>query len=408
MTEHKSGYDILIVGAGFVGCVLAHALNQQGFKVALIEQKALHIKPQHAATRDNRSIVLTYSSYQILKALSIWPKLADFASPVKTVKVTHAGHFGSLIFHENDCQLPLLGYVVPANVLTDVLQELVLVNPNIELISPASSMQINFVDQMCQVNVITDEEKQLTAPLLIGADGAPSQVRQSIGIKTKNIDYQQSAVIAIVDVEKHHQQIAFERLTKTGAIALLPRGEKKCGMVWTMPSENVELFLKMAKEEILEKIQKAWGYQLGRFLNISECQAYPLQLQTADEQMRPNVLLLGNAAHTLHPIAGQGFNLGLRDLALLVEILADAKRNGTSLNDIGLLEKYLDQRRRDQNTIVRFTDGIVRLFSHEFLAMIGGAGFSLINNISPVKKLLIRNLLGYSGKASKLSCGVIP
>lgn len=377
-------------------------LAKSGWRIAMIDNKSL----DSPATSDNRSIVLSFSTQQILNALNLWPLLASQAYPICKIHVSNAGHFGAIRFDAKEIDIPVFGYVVPASLLTQALQQALLSlveTKKIDLICPAEIKKIS----KDTVTLQKDNQTQLlNTKLLVAADGTNSKIRQLLRIETENYDYQQTAIIAKVQLQQDHQQVAYERLTSTGPLAILPRENYQAGLVWTVASDEVKKFLTYSDEEFLQQLQRSFGYRLGKFQAVSQRTIYPLQLVHAKKQIHPGAVLLGNAAHTLHPLAGQGFNLGLRDAATLAEILLDAKAIDQSLHDYDILKKYQTWREQDQKNIIHFTDRTVRLFTHDFFKPFYGAGLVGIDVLPFLKRRLTRRLLGLSGKTPKLVCGV--
>lgn len=403
----SKSYDLIIVGGGLVGNSLAVMLAEQGWRIAVIETKDLH-----AATsfRDNRSIVLTYTSYQILNALGLWTALAAQSFPIKKIHVSHAGSFGTARFVPEQIGVPLFGYVVPGDLLTQVLQQAVLnlaATKKIDLICPAKIQKISptFANTNdVEINV-ENETRILNTQLIVAADGTQSSVRELLQIPIKKYDYQQTAIITTIEVTRDHQQGAYERLTSSGPLAILPRMPFHCGVVWTVDTNASNEILSMSDNQFLEKLQQAFGYRLGKLKNVTARSSYPLRIMQAEQQIRPGIVLLGNAAHTLHPVAGQGFNLGLRDAAALAETLIEGKALQQPLGKFSLLDSYVRWRETDQKNIIRFTDRTVRIFSQEFLPL-KNVGLLSINLLPFLKRRLTRKLLGFNGRAPKLACAV--
>lgn len=387
----QDDYDIVIIGAGLIGCCLAYALAQQNFRVILVEQKDL----ANLTITDNRSIVLTDSSVQILKNLQLWPLLVNQAYPIEQVQISRAGHFGTLRFNATDHQMATLGYVIPGQFLTQTLQQLILNASNIVKIFPATLRDFKKTDHQVICDIETPNgTSAFTTHLLVGADGIQSQVRRLQAIPIKNTDYHQTAVIATLETTQLPNATAYERFTRLGPLAILPRGIHQRGLIWTVANTELSYFKSLSDDSFLTLVQQMFGYRLGKFLNCSARQYFPLQLQQAEQYAQPQVILVGNAAQTLHPIAGQGFNLGLRDVASLIEALLTAQRQQQPWGGEAFLNHYLLMRQQDQKRIIQFTDGVVRLFSQPWSANLASLSFPFLNNLPFFKKYLVKTLLG--------------
>lgn len=404
MTAKK--FDSVVVGGGLVGNTFAYLLAQSGLRIAVVEARA---PTTVAALQDNRSLVLSYTSYLILNAIGLWPALRAHAFPIHKIHVSDRGHFGAARFDAKALRLPALGYIVPAAMLNSALQQAALAQQNVTLFAPATVVAVECQGSRSQVSLkINDERVVLETGLVVAADGANSQLRKLHRIETTTYDYGQTAIIARVDLARAHDNIGYERLTETGPLALLPREEKCCGVVWTVKSKNLKDFMALSDAEFLDQLQQRFGYRLGKFIGVSPRDCYPLKLVKAKEQVRPGFVLLGNAAHTLHPLAGQGFNLALRDVAALVEVLLAANAQGKALGEFSSLQEYQCWRAVDQERIIRFTDGTVRLFANTLfpLPMARRIGLVALDLFPGIKQKLLRGLLGLGGRIPELAAGI--
>jgi 2-octaprenyl-6-methoxyphenol hydroxylase len=251
-------------------------------------------------------------------------------------------------------------------------------------------------------------ERALTARLVVGADGADSSVRRWSGIGAQRAEYGQSAVIANLTPERPHRNVAYERFTDSGPLALLPMSDGRCALVWTLRSEQSAEILALGDREFLARLQLRFGGRLGRLRRVGARTAYPLALVRAHAYTAARLALIGNAAHTLHPIAGQGFNLGLRDVAALAEVVCDTAAAGRDVGARAVLARYEEWRRRDQEHVLRATDGLVRLFSndHAPLVLARTAGMVLVDLLPPVKRALMRRAMGLAGRQPRLARGL--
>jgi len=247
-----------------------------------------------------------------------------------------------------------------------------------------------------------------TAKLLVAADGAQSPIREQLGIRTTRRDYRQTAIIANVTTDKAHDNVAYERFTDSGPLALLPMTGQRSALVWTVHERQCEDIMALDDGEFLQRLQERFGYRLGRFTRVGRRHVFPLQLLQAAESVRPRLALIGNAVHTLHPIAGQGFNLGLRDVAALVDVLLDARRSGRDFGALEVLQRYADWRLADQRHVALFTDSMVRLFGQSFppVAWLRDAGMLALDICPPAKRWFGRMTMGRAGRLPRLARGL--
>lgn len=399
--------DVLIVGGGLVGASLACALGQAGVAVALVEAYPLSIDDQPGF--DERSIALAQGSRRIFDGLGLWAPLQADVCPIHMIHVSDRGRFGFTRLRREQEGVPALGYVATSRVLGKVLLRRLAELDNIQVLAPAQLNTFNTDKGGVQAQLTRDGQPvEVRARLMVAADGAQSTVRSQLGIGVRQEDYGQTAVIANVGTELAHRHTAWERFTDTGPMALLPMTEQRCALVWTVRSEQSSELLGLDDSVFLERLQQRFGWRLGRFLKVGKREAYPLQLVQAEENVRTRLALIGNAVHTLHPVAGQGFNLGLRDVAALAEVLVDARQQGVDIGDKIVLQAYADWRRVDQQRVVLFTDSMVRLFSQSFppVACARDAGMLAMDLFPPAKRWFGRLAMGRAGRLPRLSRGL--
>lgn len=403
----SSDYDILIIGGGLVGASLACALGGQALRVGLIEARPLTIgAPAHY---DERSIALSYGSRLIFDALGLWPRLAPQATPIHRIHISNRGHFGATRLNARDEGVEALGYVTPARVIGTVLAERLAQFANIELLCPAQLTQLTLAEDAATVDVMMDgSSQQLRARLIVAADGANSAVRESLGIQTRHWGYDQTAVIANITPEKFHEHTAYERFTDSGPLAMLPLQAQRCGVVWTVRSGDADAVMALDDAQFLARLQARFGQRLGRLLTVGARQAYPLTLVRARASVRARLALIGNAAHSLHPVAGQGFNLGLRDVAALADTIMDAQRGGIDIGDRAILQAYADARGRDQRGVIAFTDGLARIFANPLapVALARNLGLIAVDLLPAGKHFLTRRTMGLAGRLPRLARGL--
>ncbi|MGH1486759.1 MAG: 2-octaprenyl-6-methoxyphenyl hydroxylase [Cellvibrionaceae bacterium] len=400
---------IVIVGGGMVGVSLAIMLSQnftqEQIAITLIEQFPLpanNALPLFQPSFDDRSTALSAGSVEILKNMDCWSSIASTAQAIQTVHVSDKGHFTGVQLNAADYGMEAVGYVIENRRLGQVLLHK-LQEHNVECLAPASVSRCNPKKDGYLLTIEKAKEKETIeyhANLVLIADGANSSVRQSLGIDVEVTDYDQSALIANVALEKDHQNIAFERFTDEGPIALLPLpkidGVFRAALVWTLPLSKQEGLLALDADTLLSVLQQRFGYRAGNIIELGETQCYPLKLVQAKEQVRSNMVVVGNAAHFLHPVAGQGFNLALRDCHTLVECLREANSQGKLLGNYATLKQYMQQQEKDQDITIYMTDSLVKLFSSSDLplAVLRQLGFVGLNVLSPLKHQFAQRMMG--------------
>jgi 2-octaprenyl-6-methoxyphenol hydroxylase len=402
-------YDVLIAGGGMVGASLALALVPLGLRVAMIEA-AVPSGGDHASF-DERTTALSNGSRRTFETLGVWPLIAREATPIKRIHVSERGRFGFARLHAEDEGLAALGYVIPNRILGQALWER-LAQERIDVIAPARVTGMQVGHGVCEITYEQSEAgaRVLRAKLAVAADGARSILRQAAGIGSSTKDYEQVAITTNVLTQRFHNHVAFERFTPNGLIAVLPLTEGRCGLVWTVAPRDAEHLLALPDAEFLAELQDAFGFRLGRFLRVGARATYPLALTQAQSSIAPRLAIIGNAAQTLHPIAGQGFNLGLRDAAALAEVLAEGRAEFGSSLDAGdglLLERYRSWREADRSGIIRFTDGLVRTFSLPLgpLTFVRDLGMLAFDLLPTAKHALSQLSLGAAGRVPRLARG---
>ncbi|MGD8558727.1 MAG: 2-octaprenyl-6-methoxyphenyl hydroxylase [Gammaproteobacteria bacterium] len=413
METSQTHYDIVIVGGGMVGASLACALGNQPFKVAMLEafSQDLDTPPGY----DDRAIALSYGTAQIFRTLGLWESLANKVTPICNIHVSERGRLGVTRMNYRQENVDALGYVITARDFGQVLYNAVSQYGNVQFIKPARLVDLAIADDQAQatitINPETDKatDQTISTRLLVAADGGNSSVRQLLNIDAKEQDYRQTAITANVSTQLPHHNIAYERFTPQGPMALLPMGgHHQCSLVWTRHSDNVESLLDLSDEAFLQQLQREFGNRLGTFTRVGKRSTYPLKLVRATSQVQRRVALIGNAAHTLHPIAGQGFNLGIRDVAALAQVLVDEQKAQRDIGLLGALQTYQQWRQEDHRRIIGFTDNLVRIFSNRFtpLALARSLGLVATDVLPPMKHLLAQHTMGMAGKLPRLARGL--
>ncbi|MDH5445258.1 MAG: 2-octaprenyl-6-methoxyphenyl hydroxylase [Gammaproteobacteria bacterium] len=409
----SKSYDIAIIGGGLVGASLVAALRGQGLHIAVIEATAFHAKD--SPSFDARTVALSYGSKMIFSALGLWEAIAnEGVTPIERIHISDRKHSGLARLDCRDQKVEALGYVADIRILGKVLGQNMLDCKDADYVCPASLTSVDFRADTAVVNYEQDgKEQSLTARLVIAADGGQSLVRQQSGIGTWQSQYGQTAVIANVVMDKPHHNLAYERFTDTGPMALLPtthpdHPDNMYALVWTVADDKREEILSLDEDAFIERLQSRFGIRAGQFIKVGPRHAYPLSVMLAREHVRPRLAIIGNAAHTMHPVAGQGFNLGLRDVASLSQIIVDALKQKQDIGSISILKGYATWRRKDHLQTMGFTDGLVRLFSSRLLPVIAARNLGLLamDVMPPVKQAITRHAMGYVGKLSRLARGI--
>jgi 2-octaprenyl-6-methoxyphenol hydroxylase len=402
-------YDLAIVGGGLVGASLALALAPLGLRMALLEATPPAAGAQHPSF-DERTTALANGTVRAFRTLGVWSGMEREAAPIRRIHVSDQGRFGTARIAAEEQGLEALGYVVPNRVIGAALWDGLARTTGIEIIAPASVLGTTVGTDARTVQYECDgEPRELRARLVVAADGAQSLIRDQAGIAADHIGYEQTAITTTVTTQLFHDHVAYERFTDEGPIAILPLQDGRCGMVWTRRPAEAARLLALPDAEFLDEFQAAFGMRLGRFLRVGERKTYDLKLSRAESHVAPRLAIVGNAAQGLHPIAGQGFNLGLRDAMSLAEVIADRRVAGmTDTGAPALLQDYAEWREADRRRIVAFTDGLVRLFSTPLGVLRGlrSVGLLAFDVLPPAKSALARLSVGAAQRVPRLARGV--
>ena len=400
--------DLLIIGGGLVGASLACALAGQGLRIGLVEAAPLPVGSQPGY--DDRAIALAEGTRRIFQTLGLWAELAAEATPIRQIHISERGSPAFAYLDSREEGVAALGYVVEARRIGQALLATLPTLPGVELCCPARLETVVIAPDAACVTLRFPNGRTVErrARLLVAADGADSPVREQLGIAVLRRDYGQQAVIAHVTPARPHQNIAYERFTPDGPVALLPLAGNRCAVVCTATDAAAPAVMALDDAGFIALMQDRFGDRLGPLLRVGRRQAWPLFLLKAQEQVRARVALIGNAAHTLHPIAGQGFNLGMRDVAALAEVITDARQWGEDMGGRPVLNRYADWRHRDQWQTVWFTDGLNRLFAHSWLPLrvARAVGLLAFEVLPPVKRRFARQAMGLDGRLPKLARGL--
>ncbi len=396
-------YDIIIIGGGMVGLTLACALGQQQFNIALVEAYA----PEDIKHNDDyelRVSAISKSSQQILQSVNAWQGMLNRrACAYQSMHVWDATGDGNIHFDAAELGLDSLGHIIENKVIQFSLLEQCLRLPNVDWLCPQQIKEIHFSDTLQEV-VLSDGDV-INARLLVGADGANSKVREAAGIEINQSPYEQKAVVAVVKSTLHHKNTAWQRFLPTGPLAFLPLGDGSCSIVWSAENQRADKLIEMDEALFISELQSAFENTLGKVEKVSQRAAFPLVRRHANEYVTPGLALVGDAAHTIHPLAGQGVNLGLLDAAALAEVVIKAKSQGKNIASLTTLRKYERWRRADNSLMMYSMSGFKNLFSNDQaeLSLIRNAGLNLINNMGPVKNKFMRHALGLEGDLPEMA-----
>ncbi|MGL4938523.1 2-octaprenyl-6-methoxyphenyl hydroxylase [Shewanella sp.] len=392
--------DIAIVGGAMAGATLALALarlasTQSPLSIALVEA---HLPDNRHPGFDARSIAIAHGSIFELSRLGLWPKLAHLGTAITDIHVSDRGHFGMTELNAAQLHVDALGQVVELERVGQVLFR-ELHQTHVKLYCPAKLAQL--IPDIDSHTLVLASGERICAKLVVAADGLQSQVRSSFNLPITQVAFGQTAIIANVQTDKPHQHWAYERFTETGPLALLPmaasQGQPRLSLVWALDDRRAQALLNAPKAEFLTALQHAFGYRAGQFIDVSERHAYPLNLSYMPRPIHHRCVFIGNAAQTLHPIAGQGFNLGLRDVVSLLDVLKTAREQGEDLGSAAVTHAYLHAREHDRNSTIRNIEFLVRGFSNPYwpLALGRNLGLRLLSWFPPLKTPVAQHAMGW-------------
>jgi 2-octaprenyl-6-methoxyphenol hydroxylase len=400
-------YDVVIIGAGMVGASLACALAPSSLRIAIIESVTLSNTQQ--PSYDDRGITLSPSSKLILEHIGVWQQVQSMTSPIKKIHVSEQGRFGFAHLDASETDHTELGHVVVARSLGQALHKQMSGFNNVKLICPAELKHFQRSDSGISLEIAySDTTETLSAGLLVGADGSRSLVRRLAGISTNERDFKQTAIVANVTTQKANHATAYERFTPHGPIALLPIDKKRSVLVFTVNKECVERYLSMPDEQYIRVVETEFGRRLGKIEQVGQRRSYPIVFIEALEQYQQQLILLGNAAHSIHPNAAQGFNLGLRDVAGLAECIMAGIDKGLGLDDISILENYMKLRQADQQRVMRFSNGLASSFYNQLplLTPARNLAMLLLDSIPELKASFVEKAMGTAGLQPRLVRGL--
>ena len=390
-------YDLLIAGGGLAGNCLALALKDTGLRIAIVEANTR--EQLFNSPAGDRALALAAGTIMMLEALGIWQGISHAATAIKQIHISDRGHFGKTRLSAQKEQVEALGYVITArDIETHVANRVA--EAGIELISPFRVAGLMSGDkEVCVSLKQGDESLNVSAKLLVGADGGLSSVRKLLDIAQHMTEYGQTALVTTVKSTLPNKNTAFERFTASGPLALLPVAKNQCAVVWTRTNDDAEALMLGSDADFLAELQQCFGFKLGELSLTAPRRAFPLSLIRAEKMVAGRAVIIGNAAHQLHPVAGQGFNLGLRDVVNLAEMLIKQHKQNQDIGAAGFLKEYAVSRKKDHDRTIGFTDVVVKIFSNEWLALAAArnVGLALLDHIPAAKTLLTRHAMGLAG-----------
>ena len=402
--------DVLIVGGGLAGSTLAHALALTPLTTVLVEARDPSQLEQPSF--DGRATALASGSQRILASLGLWEEVAADAEPIRAIHISECGRFGAARIHAQDEGVAALGYTLENRILGGALWRALDTADGFTCLAPAKLSSLTVGDDRVEADVTTAQERlSIVAKVVVAADGANSQVRRELAIATHEDLYEQQALILNCATEIPHAGRAFERFTQDGALAFLPLSADRVAVVWTLSHQEAGRVAALEDTAFRRELQAAFGYRLGRITRTGSRAAYPLARLRSAAVIGSRAVLIGSAAVNLHPVAGQGFNLALRDVASLAEIFTERLAGQTVADDPGsadVLDRYRRWREQDQNRVAALTHGLIRLFGYGALPLAASRGLGLMAfDLFPgAKAALARQTMGLSGRLSRLARGL--
>ncbi len=400
----NADYDLVIAGGGMVGSTLACALRDADLKIALLESAPLErIRPGEET--DLRVSAINRASQRIFAAVGAWSDMTAWrVSPFRDMRVWDAGGFGQIHFDSATLGEPLLGWIIENRVIQYALLERVRQLPAVDLLCPAA-LETAWPEDAGGWRVRLIDGREFTTRLLVGADGAQSKVRELAEIDTRGWSYHQKALVANVRTAEPHQETAWQRFLPTGPLAFLPLHDGRCSIVWSTTPEQADQLLALDEYNFAQALTEAFERRLGEIVQVGPRGAFPLRLQHTRAYVKPGLALIGDAAHVVHPLAGQGVNLGLLDAATLAEVLLDGLAAGHEVGALRVLRRYERWRKSDNLPMLGIMDGFKRLFGNSLppVRLLRNLGLNLTDAAGPLKNAMARRAMGLEGDLPKLA-----
>ncbi len=396
-------HDIAIVGGGLVGSSLAIALDDCGFRVALIEAAVPRVSAQ--PSYDERNLALARASINALEALGVWTHVESKPAEIERIHISRRGDFGAVKLDAGKLGLPAFGAVLPARELGNALLHRLDECSTLDRIAPAQLVGIESQPDRIHLTLRAgDDERRASTRLLVGADGTGSFVRENAGIGVQRTDYAQSAFVTTLTTERALNGTAYERFTDSGPVALLPMASHRAGLVLSVASDDADRVAALDDAAFIALVHERFGYRAGRLSRPGKRKPYPLARMLADRLTAHRTVLVGNAAQTVHPLGAQGFNLGLRDALTLSELLIVAKQENADPGNADLLARHVERRAPDREATTSFSDDLVRLMGNDSppLRALRSLGFAALDRLTPLKRRVALRGMGFRGDVLQL------
>jgi 2-octaprenylphenol hydroxylase len=405
MPASDNNYDIAIIGGGCVGGTLACALAQEGLRVVVIEAREVP-RVWAAGSVDLRVFAVTRASERIFRAINVWDVIEQGGiSPFRDMHVWDASGSGEIHFDSAELGEPTLGYIIEQRVIQAALNARMEMLPTLDRLCPAELVSFDIEAERARITL--DGGRVLSARLLVGADGAQSRVRSMADIAVEARPYDQEAVVAVVTTEQSHQETAWQRFLPTGPLAFLPLRDGRSSIVWSTTPQQAAMLCDLDSTDFLRELSTAFAHRLGAVIGVEERVRFPLQRLHATRYVSERLALIGDAAHVIHPLAGQGVNLGLLDAAALAEVVLETVRNGRDPGRLNNLRRYERWRHGNNHAMQSAMDGFKTLFGESAgpVRTVRTLGLGLVDRLSPVKQLIARHAMGLEGDLPRMARG---
>lgn len=385
-------YDVVIVGGGIVGLVCACGLRESGLRVVVIESQTAQ-----AAAGRARAYAFSPVSAKILQGLDLWYEVGPQLTHFKRVRLSDGNYAKTITFKPQDSRTEAVYHSAEHTVLMTALQARVQAAPEIDYWCESKVLEIGLGEVIVARG---SKGYRLMTQLVVGADGAKSLVRQKAGIKTLGWKYPQSCVTAVVEPEESHSDTAYEKFWPNGPFAILPLPENRCQIVWTEPHSRANAIANLPERAFLSELKTRYGDDMGDLKLANQPRVFPVQLMQSREYVRPGIALIGDAAHSCHPVGGQGLNMGIRDAAALAEVIVQAAKRGQPLGSLTTLRRYQRWRRTENWFVLSLTDFLNRAFSNRFwpLLIARRMGIVIFDAVAPLRRMLLQIMTGFFGK----------
>lgn len=400
MTKKKTDYDIIIVGAGMVGATLACGLAEEteNLSIAIIDANTPNFD-WDKDSYDMRVSAITRASQTLFKTVGVWEKIVEQrVSPYQDMFVWDAAGKGELHFDSADMGETDLGHIIENRVIVKALHQRIAALKQIDLLCPAQLENIEFNENKTELRL--KDHSKLSAALVVGADGARSWIRQQADIAVKGWDFDQAALVTTVKTEKPHQDTAWQRFLHNGPLAFLPLTDGYSSIVWSTSPSEAKRLTEISEADFAEELEQAFESKLGKIESVASRAIFPLRLFETLNYVKPRLALVGDAAHTIHPLAGQGVNLGLADVASLIEVIVDAINDKKDIGELKVLRRYERWRRADNRSMLVAMDGLKRLFGSELTIVkeLRNIGLNITNQLTPLKNIIMQQAMGITRK----------